>query len=381
MKKVLFLDHIPFMGGAQISLLRHLKYLNKEGFQGELGCPAAARNSEVGEYLCRQRIKCVALPFPRLKRRNPLVPIHFFRGFRALRRLVDAQKYDLVVTNTVRTTIVGTLALGRRNIKLVWLIRDFTFPPALFKLLSVYPDRIVFNSCFVREYYRNCLKEPAKNRVVYPGRETHKEIKKVNEGGIDRVKRQLGIREKDQVIGCASRLVRWKGVHILVEAIKELRNRGHRDIRCVIMGAGKGQEYSMEEELKIKVAQENLGKNIIFLGYKKDIYKYLPCFDIFTVPSIEKEAFGAAAVDAMMAGLPVVASKSGGLEEVVQDGVTGLLVTPGDSKELAQALEELLQKENKRLAMGANGYKYAVTGFSAESTTEQLEDIYKDLIG
>lgn len=377
--KILFLDHTPFVGGAQLSLLQHIEYLDKSDFQVHVGCSQYAEAVGLEKCYREKDIKFTVLPFARLKSWSPVALIRLLVSVRAVRCLVKEQGCDLLVTNTVRAAIVGSLAVRKSNEKLVWMIRDFTFPQRLFKFLSRYPTKVIFNSRAIQGHYQHLLKKSFQGEVVYPGRDTHKTIQKYFCSPLS-LREEWGAINNEYVIGCTSRLVQWKGVGVLVRAIRELISQGENNLKCVIMGTGGGQEGSNEKELKRDVKRWGIESYVIFTGHKEEVAKYLHNFDIFVFPSVKSEAFGASVVDAMMARLPVVATRVGGVPEIIKHGVTGLLVEPGDYKQLAKFIKMLIKKKELREGIRRNGYKNAMNNFRIDITTRQLEGVYKEVI-
>ena len=115
-----------------------------------------------------------------------------------------------------------------------------------------------------------------------------------------------------------------------------------------------------------------LEDNIHFVGHQQDVAEWLPHFDIFALPSAW-EGISLALLEAMAAGLPVVATAVGGTPEVVLDEQTGLLTPPGDPQAMAAALERLLSDPALRQEMGAAGQARVSASFAIEGTQEQLE--------
>jgi glycosyltransferase involved in cell wall biosynthesis len=109
--------------------------------------------------------------------------------------------------------------------------------------------------------------------------------------------------------------------------------------------------------------------------------RLLQSMDIFTILSVlDSETFGVAAVEAAACGIPVVATKVGGLPEVVEDGVTGLLVAPANSRETAEALSKLLDNESLRLEMGTQGRKKVLNQYDWSNNLKSMIAIYRNLV-
>ncbi len=146
----------------------------------------------------------------------------------------------------------------------------------------------------------------------------------------DAAKESLGIKKEDFVVGLVSRLEPVKGTQYFIEACRLLAAES-ASLRFFIAGDG-----SLAESLKQKVKEYRLGEKVIFLGWRQDIPRILAACDAVVLPSLN-EAVGIALIEAQAQGIPVVASKVGGIPEVVQDGVTGILVEPAQSGQIAEA--------------------------------------------
>ena len=121
-----------------------------------------------------------------------------------------------------------------------------------------------------------------------------------------------------------------------------------------------------------------IADNVRFLGWRSDVNKIMGCFDIFVLPSMN-EGMGRVLVEAMAAGLPIVASRVGGIPDLVKHGENGLLVPPADAGALEQAISDLLSDKAKRKRMGEAGKKMC-RPYSAEAMVEQIDDLYKNLL-
>ena len=108
----------------------------------------------------------------------------------------------------------------------------------------------------------------------------------------------------------------------------------------------------------------NIAHRVRFLGYLPEVREVLGRMQLLVMPTMHFESFGIAAVEAMAMGLPVVASRVGGLAEIVEDGRTGFLVKPGDAVELAGAVQRLMDSPDMRARMGQAGRRRAVEHFS-----------------
>jgi glycosyltransferase involved in cell wall biosynthesis len=174
------------------------------------------------------------------------------------------------------------------------------------------------------------------------------------------------------VIGTACRLVPIKGVSVLLEAFARLSAEFPR---ARLEVAGTGPE---EVRLRDAAAARGVAERVRFLGWVRDLPAVSAAWQVFVLPSLE-EAFGIAAVEAMHLGLPVVATHAGGLPEVVEHGVTGLLVPPGDPSALAAAIGELLRSAAYRRTLGDAGRRRARERFGTEAMAAAMAAVYQEM--
>ncbi len=206
------------------------------------------------------------------------------------------------------------------------------------KRMASLSDRILFPSGFLADWYEKSIhKLPAgRASVIYPGVETGPTPRTVPASP-----------ERPLRVGTLSRLHRVKGIDILLEACAGLCSR--YPLQIVIGGDGK-ERRSLGE----LAARLGIDACLEWTGPVSSPKEFLDTLDIFVAPSRE-EAFGITICEAMDRSLPVVASRVGGIPEIVRDGVDGFLVPPEDRDALARAIERLLQDEPRRLAMGISG--------------------------
>jgi glycosyltransferase involved in cell wall biosynthesis len=183
-----------------------------------------------------------------------------------------------------------------------------------------------------------------------------------------------GGHEGRATIGTVARLEPVKGLDILVAAFARILDAGC-DAELEIAGAG-----SSEPTLRALVEGRGLVDRVKFLGWRSNVTALHARWDLFAAPS-RSEGFGYAVLEAMAAGLPVLASRVGGLTELVADGVTGVLVEPGHPGALARALEALLGDPATRSSMGAAGRERVAREFTVRRMAEGIEGVYARLLG
>ncbi|MBF0354131.1 MAG: glycosyltransferase family 4 protein [Alphaproteobacteria bacterium] len=181
--------------------------------------------------------------------------------------------------------------------------------------------------------------------------------------------------EGDFVIATVSMLRPDKGLEYLIGALAILRDAG-LSARLVLTGAATGEGEGYEAFLKAEAARLGLAGRVVFPGYCTDVAAILAAADAVAVPSIANEAQGRITAQALAAGKPVVASRVGGLPELVKDGKTGLLVEPGNAEALAQALRRLIEEDDLAGKVVANGCCFAKAHLRMDQQMDATLAIY-----
>lgn len=184
------------------------------------------------------------------------------------------------------------------------------------------------------------------------------------------VRDELGIPQGAPVIGAVGRLEPAKSIELLLAAVERLR-KARPELRCVIAGTG-----SQEKELKILAQALGLDGQVVFTGFRADIPLLLAAIDIFALPS-RTEGIPYALLEASSAGLPIVASRVGGVPEIICDGKAGLLVEPGQVEVLAAALERLLREPALAEQLGARAAADTAAKFSLGSMIAGTNQAYE----
>jgi glycosyltransferase involved in cell wall biosynthesis len=181
----------------------------------------------------------------------------------------------------------------------------------------------------------------------------------------------LGLKEDAVLIGTAARLIPQKGIDYLIAAAERLVVE-FPSLRFIV--AGDGPDF---DRLQYKIDQKKLGQCFKLLGFRKDMPEVLASIDIFALPTLE-EGFSIAALEAMAAEKPIVASRVGGIPEVVSEDV-GVLVPPGQVDALYHALRHLILEKAERVRLGLAGRSRVESTFSLRQMVDEHENIYESL--
>jgi glycosyltransferase involved in cell wall biosynthesis len=374
------------MGGAESLVIPFVRGIDRERYDLFVCCLAS-----IGGNVNEAAVRAENVPFMNLGARNLLD----VRAFRRLLRFIRDHDIDLIHAHLTYAATWAALASRMTGVPSVATLH--VAPPQRGRArlrdqlmrfaLKRWSSGVIAVSAALREQYRapsgggwrlaadswraRELREPlAASRQPLPPSTRTNVI--VAHNGIDvsrfagdraesraRIAEQFAIPPGANVIATVSVLREGKGVEVLLRAFGKIG-----DAYLLIIGDGpKRDEW------------RSLAKNdrIRWAGFRNDVYALLPGCDLFVLASFD-DAFPTVLLEAMAAGLPVVASRVGGIPEIVEEGVTGLLVPAGDENALADAIDQLLHGD--RTAMAAAARERARERFSTEAWIARLEAIY-----
>jgi glycosyltransferase involved in cell wall biosynthesis len=238
-------------------------------------------------------------------------------------------------------------------------------------------DRVLFNSAYTmaqaeRSRYR------CDGQVVYQGFDAS------SFGNLERtgeMRKRLGIPPDATLVAAVGRLIEVKGLHVLAQAADQaLTSRPSAHI--AIAGYG-----PLQQQIEQIIARSATKDRIHLAGTldRREVAQLLADSDLFVNPGVldargRAEGLGITTLEALASGLPVVASRVGGIPETIVDGVTALLVPPGDASALARAVGELLDDEPSRKRMGETGRKHVQQRFAWPALADQVADVYGEVL-
>ena len=209
-----------------------------------------------------------------------------------------------------------------------------------------------------------------KIKVVYHGLE-NEEIKKIQSS--NKTKNSIGLSNENIVVGTIAHFYKTKGLEYLVNAaefiVKEVKN-----VKFVIIGDG-----ILEKEIKSLIISKDLNENVLMLGYRQDAVEIMKIFDIFVMSSI-KEGFPFILLEAMAAGKAIVATKVGGIPEMIEDRKEGILVNSGDVKALSEAILGLINNKTLADTLAKNAREKIEKRFLSQDMINNTEKLYNELI-
>jgi glycosyltransferase involved in cell wall biosynthesis len=207
-------------------------------------------------------------------------------------------------------------------------------------------------------------------KVIYNGQEILPQIRQEEKA---RLRGEFGLGENESVVGVVGSLYPVKGHEYLLAAVPQVL-KTHPRTKFLIVGRG-----DLDAPLKEEVKRAGLEKQVRFLGFREDVAALLSLMDIFVLPSLS-EGLSIALLEAMAAGIPVVATNVGGNPELVVDGETGYSVPPRDADALAAKLRLLLGDKCLAKKLGENGQKRVQQKFSLQAMADNYQELYESCL-
>ena len=299
--------------------------------------------------------------------------------YREVRRRLEGA--NLIYCNTPKAIVLGGLVawLNRRNlvVHLHDLLTDEHFSPMNLKLLQFFARRaglVIANSKATAETFIATGGKPSVVEVVYNGFEPSHFTRPSNfSQKASRAK--LGL-PSGRMFGIFGRLTRWKGQHVAIEALRSLPG-----VHLAVVGEALFTEddRAYRDELHRVAEDPGLQGRVHFLGFQSDVTPLLQTVDVVAHCSVAAEPFGRVIVEAMMAGTPVVATRGGGVDEIITDGEDGILVPPADPAALALAVGRIMQDSELASNLTSIALDRSRERFCMEKTVGRMTQLLKDV--
>jgi glycosyltransferase involved in cell wall biosynthesis len=289
---------------------------------------------------------------------------------RRVAQLVRQERIDVIHTHLSSAHFFGVLLRWMTGVPCV-----ATAQSRHFQLHWMFNDRVVAVSEATRAYHcRWNLVRPGRTVTVHNFVDD-RAIQAVPQQTREAVRRQLGVPDNALLAGAIGDLFPRKGQLGLVEAMSQVL-REVPNAWLLLVGPAKDPRYTAQ--VRARAEQLGIGGRVVWAGQRDDVHCLLAAMDVKVLASLE-ESLPLAILEAMAAGLPVVATRVGGIPECVRHGETGLLVPPDDRTALAAAIAALLNDGELRRTFGAAAQRCIRERFSPESQTAAIERVFSDV--
>jgi glycosyltransferase involved in cell wall biosynthesis len=362
-----YIPHQRVDSGGPNVLLRIIRNLDRSRFQ-----PLFLARSEgpLVDLLVDQKVEIIRSPVGSIGYRHPFRSISRLRHMRNLLRL---NGIALVHTFDFGWNEDVVLAAGLCGIPVI--LHEHWGGEAHFQNLNRFAaDKVLFCSQAQRDSFGHLDRVRKKSDILYNS---------VDLGRFachrSSLRAELGFADTHLVIGTVAFVTREKGIDILLEAAALLAARWE-NLRVLVVGPFNAQQEDYCRAVKQRAVTSPLQGKVVFLGSRRDIPELLSCMDIFAFPSLW-ESFGLAPLEAMASRLPVVASRVGGIPELLVDvPESGCLVTPISAPAFAEAIEPFLSDSGLRRTTGDRARQSIIGRLDEPTISAQLERIYLETL-
>jgi glycosyltransferase involved in cell wall biosynthesis len=378
--KILFLDQSGKPGGAELCLIDIAKPYGQNALVGLFA------DGSFKQLLQQNNIPVEVL-------RNEAIAVRkesgFIQGLNSFRQLIPliikvikkARKYDLIYANTQKALVVGAIASFFSRRPLVYHLHDILSTEhfsqinlqVAVNLANRFASLVIANSQASKTAFIKAGGHQDIIEVVYNGFEVKNYH--TDESEINNLQQNLKLQGKF-VIGHFSRLAPWKGQHILIDALAQCPPQ----VIAILVGDALFGEQNYVQQLHQQVAKLGLENRVKFLGFRSDIPQLMAACDLVAHTSTSPEPFGRVIVEAMLCEKPVIAAKAGGAMELIEHGLNGFLVTPGEPQELAQMIITCLQETEITATIAKNARITASQRFDVATINQQIAQLLSERI-
>lgn len=389
---ILYVSFGTELYGAEQCLLLLIRGLSQKGYHSVVAVP---HRGSLTEWLEALSVPVIYVPcmkrwltkaqVPGLKRflYNPYQVPFLLRSAITLREIIRQHQVNLVHTST-SVVFDGALAAVMANVPHVWHVHEtiesgknwrfFLGAKIARSLISCFSHRIIATSEAIRRLYLDAPYDTGKIKVIYNGVDIHPYDGDLS---VPDLRRRLGIPEEAQVVGIVAHMVPLKRHEDFLRAAVIVQQSVPDSFFLAVGSDGDASEYGRAIK---RLSQElGLAERIVWLGFYERIHEIFKAIDLLVLPS-EEESFGRVLIEAMAARRPVVATKVGGIPEIVMDGMTGFLVPPRSPTDLAQSIIRILRDPQLAEAMGQAGRRRVEKYFSVDQYVENVEKVYLELL-
>lgn len=365
--RVLYVHGITEVGGAERDLLTLLAHLDRARFEPLVALPD---RGPLFQLLRAQGVEVVVTPVPGWRKFRSV----WLRApaLLSLWRFIRSRRIGLVHANDFWYIPLAARAAAWARVPCVAHVRQEIEPRRVQQYRMGSVDRLLPVSDQIRETALRGGLPPERVQTCYSGLDLER-VPATADGA--RVRTRHRFDERTFLVGTVANLFPRKGYEHLIRAVG-LAAQDVPTLGCLIVGEG---DPGYRAALEAVSRDLGLADRVLFAGFQPDVYPYLAAMDLFVLPSV-MEGFGIALLEAMAMGRAVVATKVGGVPEVVEDGVTGLLVPPADPGSLARAIVRLAEVPSLRRAMGEAGARRVRERFHVARMAGQIAGIYEDLL-
>lgn len=357
------------IGGIQQQILSLFSAYNKEVINPIFCCLDA--KDEIGSEIENLGTEVISLNRPRSNKFSASIVIELYK-------LMKKRHIHVVRTHGYRANLYGRIAAWMAGVPVIIasIHNNYRKDKRLERrianrILARITDRIItVSESITNDVIKYDKIDPSKILVIPNGVDT---VKFAPREKSEKICKDLSIKEKDKIIGFVGRLVPAKGIEYLIEAASYLKKQ-YENLKVIITGDG----YLLDG-LRQKAEELGINDIIVFTGKRRDIPDILSCINIFVMPSIA-EGLPNSLLEAMAMGKPVIATEAGGTPEIIKNEFNGLLVPPGNSKGIAEAIMILFENTLLAANISQKARDFIIENYGITAIARKWESLYQSLL-
>lgn len=248
------------------------------------------------------------------------------------------------------------------------------------RLFSKFVASFIYISKDIAEQHIAQGEPPGKGIIIHNGVDISKFLQPYD---VPLIYQQFNIRPKEIMIGIIGRIDWWKGQDYFIEAIGQVA-KTIPNVKGLIIGEiyndPAGRNYQYMDRLRSLVRSLKLNDKIIFTGFRSDIPRLISSLDVVVHASSKPEPFGLVIIEAMAAGKPIIATAAGGVLDIVDDGVNGILVPCKDANFMAQAILKIISNQEYAKRMGLSARQRIIEKFTVQHQVTAVQQLYDSIL-
>ncbi|AOZ92675.1 glycosyltransferase family 4 protein [Paenibacillus crassostreae] len=380
--RIAFYNHTSSISGAEISLLLTAQHLT-------LAHPILfAPEGELLERARNRGLEVVALPSFRARMtKNPILLVIYVMGMLwagwRLALLMKKNDVDLIHANSIRAGIMAGLFRWYHRLPVVWHLRDMPPQGYMGKIVRKFAGFTSQALIGISESVIQGIDHPSvagRCHLVHNGVELRSFNPEVRQGIRESTRVELRTPQDARVLAIIGQIAPWKRQEDAIEAFATLVGEEQNTVLWIVGEAkfrSENEQYLDQLHEKVKLLQ--LEDNVIFTGFREDVLEICCSADLLLLCS-DKEPFGRVIIEAMSQGTPVVGTRGGGVPEIIQHGVSGLMYEIGNVEQLIHCIRQVLDDEIFWSKLSRNGQERVQERFSITQTSHNVELIYQQLL-
>tara|TARA_R110002096_G_scaffold233764_6_gene423896 strand:- start:2882 stop:3979 length:1098 start_codon:yes stop_codon:yes gene_type:complete len=348
-------------GGQEIRIITEMEALIGEGIEASIACHP---DSQIYKEAKNRNFQTYPIKFG--------TPANLFTIIQ-LGILARRIKASIIHTHSSKDSWIGGIAGKLFNIPVVrsrHLASPIKTKPTNQLLYRILPSAIIASGETIKKQVFEAARVPQDRIFSVPAGADPKRFKASAAIRIE-TRDRLGIPEKATVFGMVSVLRSWKGHLLFLEAIEPII-KSDDSIWVLIVGEG-----PIRDLIESKIDEFGISNQVILTGHCSDPENYYPAMDVHLLPSLRNEATSQSVPQAMMCQIANITSDGGGLTEVVNDGITGLIAKAGDRDSLAHCIAKLSNNPDLRAKLAKAGQKNALENFTFERQVNRTKEAYR----